>query len=423
MKLKVLLSFLLLTSFLQAQIVSIPNANFKAKLLAAGPSNYTAKNLSNAYFKIDANNDGEIQTSEALQVGYLDVAYSNITSLEGIQSFTNLVSLNFEMNYVASINLTSLTHLYELKSGGNQFTTLNLNGLTNLYTLTCSGNDLTSLNVSGLTNLHYLDCSENALTSLNMFNLDNIEYINCDGNQLTNLDVAYMPSLQNLYCRRNQISYIYLSGNTALQDFRCSNNNLFNINLSGMDNLRYLDCEFNQLTSLDVSGKTFLRTIMCNHNLLWTLDISDCTFLDTLYCMFNPNMQSLYLKNESNELVEIIGNTSLSFICCDASQLAAIQNRVSSAGLACVVSTDCSLAVDDFNTSKLNVYPNPVKDDLYFKTDFNIDTIEVFDVNGKMLLHVAVSGNKTNLSQLQTGNYLLKAYSGNKALTAKIIKE
>ncbi len=59
------LLLLLLASFsVEAQIVNIPDANFKAKLLEASPSNTIAQNASNQNIKIDVNDDGEIQESE-----------------------------------------------------------------------------------------------------------------------------------------------------------------------------------------------------------------------------------------------------------------------------------------------------------------------------------------------------------------------
>ncbi len=49
-----------------SQIVNIPDANFKAKLLTANTTNTIAKNLFKNYIKIDVNNDGQIQESEAI---------------------------------------------------------------------------------------------------------------------------------------------------------------------------------------------------------------------------------------------------------------------------------------------------------------------------------------------------------------------
>lgn len=73
-----------------AQIVNIPDPNFKAKLISNG---------------VDTNTDGEIQESEALSVTGLYLDNANINSLEGIQSFTNVTSLWCSYNPLTEINL------------------------------------------------------------------------------------------------------------------------------------------------------------------------------------------------------------------------------------------------------------------------------------------------------------------------------
>ena len=98
--------FLLLISctYSFAQIVNIPNANFKARLLASNATNYIAENTIGYSIKIDTNNDGQIQVSEALQVISLDVNTAGISNLEGISSFTNLIHLNCSQNYLTTLN-------------------------------------------------------------------------------------------------------------------------------------------------------------------------------------------------------------------------------------------------------------------------------------------------------------------------------
>ena len=81
-----------------AQIVDIPDANFKAKLLSSSPANHVTYSLSNAWVAIDANGDGEIEASEAADIKELIVIASSISSLEGIQSFVNLRSLYCDGN-------------------------------------------------------------------------------------------------------------------------------------------------------------------------------------------------------------------------------------------------------------------------------------------------------------------------------------
>lgn len=73
-----------------AQIISIPDANFKAKLIANN---------------IDTDNDGEIQLEEALNVTGLYLNSSNISSLEGLENFSNVVTLWCSDNPLTEINL------------------------------------------------------------------------------------------------------------------------------------------------------------------------------------------------------------------------------------------------------------------------------------------------------------------------------
>ena len=86
---------LVLTIFTSnAQIVNIPDANFKAKLLAASPSNQIAINLAGNYNKIDTNDNGEIEQSEALQVLVLNVSYSNIGASYSIKPYNIATSFH-----------------------------------------------------------------------------------------------------------------------------------------------------------------------------------------------------------------------------------------------------------------------------------------------------------------------------------------
>ena len=58
-KLFCLLYFLMLSLGINAQNISIPDANFKAMLMLSSPTNYVAKDLNGNWVKIDANNDGD----------------------------------------------------------------------------------------------------------------------------------------------------------------------------------------------------------------------------------------------------------------------------------------------------------------------------------------------------------------------------
>ena len=172
---------------LSAQIVNIPDLNFKAKLLAASSSNTTALNLEGIFFKIDINNNGEIEQSEALNVATLDVSNCLISSVEGIKSFKNIVTLNCEHNNISSFDVGDLNNLINLDCSFNNLETLNLLGVLVIKNLVCNNNNLSSLNLSSNQLIGQLICNNNSLINLDLRGFDWISEINCNSNKLTSI--------------------------------------------------------------------------------------------------------------------------------------------------------------------------------------------------------------------------------------------
>lgn len=85
---------------------------------------------------------------------------------------------------------------------------------------------------------------------------------------------------------------------------------------------------------------------------------------------------------------------------------------------------DNSLTTNEFIKGKEIIpFPNPVQDYLTFKADEIILKVEVFDISGRILSSNSVNENKVNLTELKTGNYILKVYTENGIMNTKIIKE
>ncbi len=90
---------------------------------------------------------------------------------------------------------------------------------------------------------------------------------------------------------------------------------------------------------------------------------------------------------------------------------------------------DCSeLSVNDSKVSSLQMFPNPVKDKVYF-TDSKLDKnfeVEIIDVTGRLVSTKAlkVEGNRTSLdtSTLTPGVYIIKIKNGQETVTKKLIK-
>lgn len=205
MKKIILFLFAIATSYVtSAQIINFPDANFKARLLNANTSNGIATNLSNSYFKIDANNDSEIQYSEALAVKNLNLSFSNINSLEGIQNFINLTGLECSNNSISTLPISSLINLGYINCSSNPITSLiEIENLVNLQSLSI-GNPITSINLSNLSNLTQLFCYNTLLTELNLCGTSviqlfcgsnpNLQFINVKNNVITPMQYGRMAT-------------------------------------------------------------------------------------------------------------------------------------------------------------------------------------------------------------------------------------
>lgn len=84
-----------------------------------------------------------------------------------------------------------------------------------------------------------------------------------------------------------------------------------------------------------------------------------------------------------------------------------------------------TLAVNEFDTNSVSVYPNPVHANLNLKNSSKIDLVEVISVLGQKVLIQDVNDfdAKINMSSLEKGIYFVKVISEGKEKTIKIIKE
>jgi len=130
--------------------IVIKDANFKAALLAI--------------VGIDANKNGKISPAEAQAVTGFSVAGKEIASLEGIEAFTNLESLDANDNKLTTVDLSKLTHLKKLNLTNNL-----LSGELNLKELKYLANDKVKI-VAGNTSIEKIFVADEAkATAMNNF--------------------------------------------------------------------------------------------------------------------------------------------------------------------------------------------------------------------------------------------------------------
>lgn len=362
------LSFIVVSIFqLNAQVVSIPDANFKSVLLA-NPA-------------INTNNDNEIQVAEAsAYTGAIIVNNQNIADMTGIEAFTQIETLVCSENQITSINLSNNTALSTFICSNNQLTSLDVSSNTALTTLLCDNNQLASLDLSNNTVLTQLNCSNNQLSSLdlstntaltnvrcshnqiatlNLSNTQNLQDLYCDNNMLSSLNLNDCVSLATLYCDSNQISSLDFSYIGSIQHIQCSSNNLTTLNLGPMAVLEFLDCSHNQLTSIDINGVTtsYFKYLNCSYNQIDSLDATSQPGLINIFCSQNQltsiningltDLESLVCSNNQLDTLNLNTNTSLTTLLCDNNVLTILDLSLN----ANLISLDCS----NNNLDSLNV--------------------------------------------------------------------
>ena len=265
----------------------------------------------------------------------IDCSGLGIQSLEGIEKFPNLTSLDCSDNRLTSLDLsknTALSYvncrnnmdLTDIDFGDNKLMSvldvsgtrvgeagLQLSKMRSLGTLLCRDCGLKELDISRNAWIYTLDCSQNSLDTLDVSGVIGLTELECYGNNLKTLDVTNNSLLEKLSCHYNQLTELDLSSNTKLTYLNCSGNKLSRLDVSGNTNLYRLDCSDNGMTELYLPGSstetilsriagyfspatyaeetadTALEYLDCSRNYLTAVDTTTCPALETLICADN----------------------------------------------------------------------------------------------------------------------------------------
>lgn len=337
-KLYFLVLALCLFNGLRAQVVNIPDDRFK-KLLLRTPNiiEYgTFKDLSGNYIDlVDANKDGQIQESEALQISYMDVSINTVSaaifSLDGIAKFTNLETLIINGNRIKSLDVRALKKLKVLVCYNNSLTYLNLSGLDQLESLNFTYNRLTSLNLSNLislkeviaetsqelaslnlsgsTNLTSFVCTDAQFTSLNLSGLTKLKSVVCTSGKLKSLDLKDQVDLEELDCNENEIEFLNFGSLSKIKKLRCSANKISSLDISNLVNLDDFDFTQNLISSIDFSKNLKIVSLACGYNQFMALKVNNLPELKYFSCDGNK-LTSLDLSG-MNSLVSMSCNSNL----------------------------------------------------------------------------------------------------------------
>ena len=386
--------------------INIPDAAFKSYLV----SNF------------DTDYDGEISYTEAEAVTSMTLnSYLGISSLEGIQFFTNLktfisysnnyttldlsdnhnlqkVDIRDNYLYLKSLNLgynenitvLSLYRLYALPS-------LDVSGLPNLKHFTCNVILFSVFDISYNTDLEFFfyDVGYNYLTSIYFadkypkmlqlqvnacYKFSNIDlspfpiltYLSLSFDNISEIDVSDSPNLQFLHCYYSKVDKLILGNNPTLYNIYCNNNNIKTLNLKNLWSLQTLICSYNQLSVLDLSSCTNIVELQCVNNSLSSIDTYYNKELTYLLCGGN-NIRTLNLSNNKN-LVYVDASNSVSLKSVNFDNCTMLDYiLLSNCNLKTIDITPCSKSF-----SYIGATSNPLAH-LYISSDQTLDSYDLDD--------------------------------------------
>ncbi len=159
--------------------------------------------------------------------------------------------------------------------------------------------------------------------------------------------------------------------------------------------------------ALDASNNIFVAGDFDNQTFLGKFNTTDETFASlTQSNMIARRHCTAAVWN--NQLFIFGGNTT--------SAISSALNSTQSADLS-------NLGIETIKgKSTFVMYPNPMKDNLNFNSNSPVSKVSIYDFTGRIVLSSNVTENTINLSQLQSGQYLVKVTIENEVYTSKLVK-
>jgi len=273
------------------------------------------------------------------------------------------------------------------------------------------------IDISEVSSVQYLSTTNYSITDLtgieyftSLISLD-ISNNGFSSSPLINVDLSNSSSLQSLICANSYITDIILGNNSNLETLNCKDNNLTSLDISGNLNLKFLNAENNNLTGLDLSQHILLQQVTLQNNQLSSLNVRNSTnnIITVFNASGNTNLTCIDVDNEADA---ITGNGSYANWVKDVSE--SYSNNYS------------VLNTEDYRIANLDftIYPNPTTISFKVKSNLDIISIEIYNINGQKLKTYKPSPNDYDIRNLKKGIHFVKIINKKgEAIFKKIIKK
>ena len=342
----------------------------------------------------DANDDGKITSNEATAVKSIDVCTDEISSLGGVEAFTNLESLKCTGSEIATrsvedyagqletLDVSALALLEELDCHGNKLETLDVSKNPELETLICTDNPMSEIKMAVGQEITDLECPEDtqivyewgdglgadqfpdeAFRDYVFVNFDTdgdgflsdeecnaVTSIELVTDEIESLEgIEFFPNLESLCAYASVVHNDYINGcygtgilkaldvsnNLLLKTLRVEGNKLTSIDVSKNTQLEYFHVSANLLTELDLSHNGELKNLQCIGNNLSGLDLSG-----------NPKITGLGCVSCGLTALDLSANTEIQNVACSYNQISDLDISSCTALKILSVNNNCLTSLD-----------------------------------------------------------------------------
>lgn len=203
-----------------------PSSHIKADTLSSDEKmsnlsineTFPDKNLATFMKQFDLDEDGTFNEEEINKITTIDLSgRTEIQSLNGINTLTNLQELNCSDMYLTTLDVSALSKLQTMLASDNQFSQIDLTNNVSLEVLNISSNPLTSIDLTHLTNLSYLNCDQTLLSALDVSNNVNLYFLSLDSTNVQYLDLSKNTKLSDFSGDKVNLGYLHLPSNGNLK--------------------------------------------------------------------------------------------------------------------------------------------------------------------------------------------------------------
>jgi Leucine-rich repeat (LRR) protein len=349
--------------------------------------------------------DDYVVTDSVSQIADLTIFNNGISSLEGIEDFEGLETLNCANNLITNLDLSYNLNLIELNCSSNSIEGANLkvSGNTNLKKLFCSDNLITNLNLTENMQLEALEFTNNLIVTIDLSQNDSLKTIKASNNRLTSLNISAQIGLEELEASKNQLKALDVNSNKILKNLLISSNQITDLDLKEKDSLIFLDISNNQLAKVELNTSHILTNLTASDNKISTLNLTN---LDSLHFLgvSDNKLNSLDISNNLKLENLFAGNNQLKQIDLNKNlylkEINLVRNLITSIDL----DNNDSITAVDLSFNQLTNF-NPSKNTLMKRINVSHNQISALDFSAHDSLNsVICSYNKLTQLQLNNGN-------------------